>query len=395
MHALHRRSRTRSAVLSAACLALLGGVAACGSNSSSPAASSGTSAGSVSPAGGASSSPAGGAPAASGGASTTQVHLAMELLFSGVPFSAETQAGAEAAAKELNVKLDVGAPPTLDPPTAISQVANYLNTGVAGIAIGDEPAPLWTRALDDAVTKTKGNTVTFNTAPARGTSVKTFVGVDAAALGEQIATATIKAAGLGPQTTGEVIISRCVPQSAPLTLTVGGMAKAAKQLLPKATVLAPFNSMVVPSQNFAAWEQEARAHPNAVLALGSCDQDGDSMIKAKSDTGAKFVIGATDTSPQVLKGIADGTVAADVAQNWYVEGYTVIRLLAEAARNGGTPPAGWINPGTTVITKANVAALQARDASAAGQAAFYQPIIASLWADLSAATKPLSLVQGG
>ena len=317
----------------------------------------------------------------------------MELLVAGLPFTAEIQAGGDAAAKETGVELDVSAPSTFDPPAAISQVNNFLSSGVDGLAIAPEPAPLWTRALTDAVTKTNGNTVALQTPPPAGTTVKTYVGVDATELGRQIAEEAIKSSGLGPDTTGEVIIGKCTTQSTPLTQTTGGMAEAVKQALPKATVLDPFDSNSVPAQNFAAWEQEMRAHPDAVLVLGSCDQDGESMVKAKQVTGGHWAIGATATTPGVLAAIADGTVASSVAQNWYVAGYTVVRLLAEGLQQGTTPVEGWINPGTTVITKANVAEIVARDASPEGQAAFYKPLVSKLWADLGAATKPLTAAQ--
>lgn len=365
----HRRlSRRRSSTLVAGCLTLAAALTACSSSSDN---------------GGSSGAAAGDKPV-----------FGMELLLAGLPFTAELEAGGQAAADELGAQLDVNAPSTFDPPAAISQVNNFLSSGVNGLAIAPEPAPLWTRALTDAVTKTNGNTVALQTPPAKGIPVKTYVGVDAVDLGQQIATETIQAAGLGADTTGEVIIGKCTPQSTPLTLTVGGMAAAAKEALPQATVLDPFDSMSVPSQNFAAWEQQMRAHPDAVLVLGSCDQDGESMVKAKQVTGGDFIIGTTATTPGVLAAISDGTVAASVAQNWYVEGYTAIRLLTEAVRNNTTPAEGWINPGTTVITTTNVDAIKARDASPEGQAAFYKPLVTELWADLGAATKPLPDAQG-
>ncbi len=316
----------------------------------------------------------------------------MELIVTGLPFEAETQAGAEAAAKQFGATLNVSAPTTFDPATAISQVNSAISQGANGVAIADEPASLWTRALTNASSQTHGNTVTFNAVPAAGTA-KTYVGNNDLALGQVLAAATIKAAHLGPATTGQVIISNCNPTSSPLAVTVKGLVQTVQKLLPKATVEPPFNSQITPSANFTAWRQEISAHPSAVLALGSCDQDGDSMIKAKQAAGGKFAIGATDLDPLVLQGIANGTVAAALAQDWYVEGYTAIRLLIDSVRHGTPPPAGWIQPGTVTVTKANVAQLQARDASAAGMAAFYKPIIAKLWGNTSAATQPLSAAQ--
>ena len=388
----HRFASHRTTVAYAAGLSLILTLTACGSSTSTSSPSSASTSSAAPAAGGTSSSA--GAAGNSAAASGKPVHLGMELLVTGLPFVAELQAGGNAAAKELGVTLGVSAPSTFDPPTAISQVNNFLSTGVDGIVIAPEPAPLWTRALTDAVSKSKGNTVTIQTPPAAGTTVKTYVGNDATDLGRQTATAAIKAAGLGANTTGEVIIGKCTPESTPLTQTVEGMKQAVTQLLPKATLLAPFNSKTVPSENFTAWEQEMRAHPAAALILGSCDQDGDSMIKAKKLTGGHFVIGATATSPGILAAIGDGTVASTVTQNWYVESYTAVRLLTDAVRTGKAPAEGWISPGIIVVTKANLAAITARDASPEGQAAFYKPLVTKLWANLAAATKPLSAAQG-
>ena len=358
----HRRGpRLRPVAGLAVGILLSGAVAACGSGPS-------------------------GSGSAGGGEPT---RIGMELLLAGLPFTAELQAGGDLAAKELGLQLNVSAPSTFDPPGAIAQVNNALSTGVNGMVIAPEPAPLWTRALNDAVKRTKGYTVAIQTPPAASTTVVSYVGVDATDLGRQIASEAIKAAGLGPATTGEVVLGQCTPQSTPLAQTLGGMSDTVKMLLPQATVLPVFDSKSLPSENFAAWEQQMRAHPDAALVLGGCDQDGESMVKAKQVTGGRFAIGSTATTPGVLAGVADGTVAATVAQNWYVEGYTAVRLLGEARRNGTPLPQGWINPGTTVITKANVADIVARDASPAGQAAFYKPLVTNLWANLGAATRPL------
>ena len=67
-----------------------------------------------------------------------------------------------------------------------------------------------------------------------------------------------------------------------------------------------------------------------------------------------------------------------------------MRLIAEAVRAGKPPVEGWIVPGITVVTKDNVAAIQAREASPEAQAAFYKPLVTKLWADLPGAVKPLS-----
>jgi ABC-type sugar transport system substrate-binding protein len=378
----HRRFRARTGVVLAVCVSTVVGLTACGSSStSSSAAASAASSGSASS--GTTSSPA---KSTSTGA---RVNVGIELVQSGLAFTQETQAGAQAAAQQFNAQLSVSAPTQLDPTTAISQVNSALSQGAKGVAIADIPSSSWTRELSTALSETNGDVVAFNAPPVAGTA-KTYVGNSDIALGQKLAAAAIKAAHLGPNTTGQVVISNCAPGASLLAVTVKGEVETVKQLLPKATIEPPFNSEATPSANVTAWQQEISAHPSTVLALGTCDQDGDSMIKAKQSTGGKFAIGASDLDPLVMKGIADGTVAADLAQNWYLEGYTAVRMLIDAARNHTTPPAGWFQPGTTVVTKVNVSTLETRDASAAGLTTFYNPLIASLWGNIAAKAQPLS-----
>ena len=356
------------------------GSAACGSSSTSSKSASSSTSGELGEFRnrGSSTGPPAGAP----------VNVAIELVQNGLAFTQETQAGAQAAAKQFA-------------PTSASahRRARSHNRNLAGKQRplpgrkrrrdrGYPPSP-WTRELTTAMSQTNGNVVAFNSPPVAGTA-KTYVGNSDLTLGQKLASATIKAAHLGPNTTGQVIISNCAPGASLLAVTVKGEVDTVKQLLPKATIEPAFNSEATPSANSTAWQQEISAHPSTVLALGTCDQDGDSMIKAKQSTGGKFAIGASDLDPLVLQGIANGTVAADLAQNWYLEGYTATRMLIDAARNHTTPPAGWFQPGTTVVTKANVATLEKRDASTAGLTAFYKPIVAKFWSNISAAAQSLS-----
>lgn len=322
------------------------------------------------------------------------VDLAIELVASGLPFSQELQAGAEQAAEELNVNLDVTAPPSIDPPSAIAQVENALNSGVDGIAIADEPATLWTRTLTDAHERTNGNLITFNTIPVAGTPVATYIGVDAEGYGVILAEETVEAAGLDESTTGEVVVGQCFLGSEPLTLTTNALHDTLQELLPNATVLPIFESKPIPTDNFAAWEQMIGAHPDTVLTIGTCDQDANSMIKARETSGLDYKIGVVQSSPQVLTGLKDGSVAVVVTQPYFAIGYSIVRMLAESARSGEVPPEGWINTDVITITAENVADLEERDSGPEGQAAFYQPIIEEFWADdLAAMINPLSDIQ--
>ena len=370
---LNRNSfRIRRSLLVASAAMTVGLLAGCSSASGSGGSSSGSAAGSSS---------------AAAAKKASDVHLALQLLFAGVSFSNSTSNGAKQAAKESGVNLSVNATPTLDPAAATAQVENSLSSGVDGIGVGDEPASLWTRTLNDAVTHTKGNAIAFNSVPDPATTVKTYVGVNSAELGRRQVDETLKAAKLDPNTTGSVLLGQCVPQSNPLTSQLKAMGAEIQKLLPKAKVLPIFNSQVVPAQNFTAWEQAVQANKGIVLTMGACDQDGDSMVKARKTSGGHFAIGASNTDPAVIQGLKDGSVSAVVGGNFYLVGYTVTRMLGEAATKATAPPAGWFDTGEFVFTKANADEATARDASAAGEAAYNAPLIKSYWSKIDSAAK--------
>lgn len=188
-------------------------------------------------------------------------------------------------------------------------------------------------------------------------------------------------------------MGQCFLGSEPLTLTTNAVFDELGKLLPKATLVPIFESKPVPTDNFAAWEQMIGAHPDTVLTIGTCDQDANSMIKARETSGLDYSIGVVQSSPQVLTAVKDGSVAAVVTQNYYAAGYLIVKLLADSVRSGKPPVAGWINMGIEVTTKDNIADLEGRDSGADGQKAYYQPIIDKLLADLPAVTKPLADIQ--
>ena len=234
----HRFASHRTTVAYAAGLSLILTLTACGSSTSTSSPSSASTSSAAPAAGGTSSSA--GAAGNSAAASGKPVHLGMELLVTGLPFVAELQAGGNAAAKELGVTLGVSAPSTFDPPTAISQVNNFLSTGWTASSshrnrrlCGPALSPM--RSANPKATPSRSK-------PHRrpGPPSKPMLATTRPTFGRQTATAAIKAAGLGANTTGEVIIGKCTPESTPLTQTVEGMKQAVTQLLPKATLLAPF-----------------------------------------------------------------------------------------------------------------------------------------------------------
>ena len=331
-------------------------------------------------------------PTASGSAVSTDtpVQLGLQLINAGGKFTAESQAGAQAAAKDFNVNLTISTPPSYDPPTAISQTESMLASGVQGVGIAVEPASLWTRTLADAFDKTNGNVIATNAPPDDGSPVATYIGVQVADYASQLATNTVKAAKLDSTATGTVIVGECSANSSSLSAETAAALTTVKSLLPQANVLPVFVSDPTPDTDISAWGQEIAANPNTILALGFCDQDADAIIKAKQTSGGTFAIGVVQTSQLVLAGLQDGTVTAALLQPYYVISYLTVKLLAESVRSGTVPPSGWIDTGSIAVTNADYSFAVNRDASDAGLAAAYAPLLQTFSGDLAAVTKPIA-----
>ncbi len=323
-----------------------------------------------------------------------EVNLAMELTLTGVKFAQDTRAGMEAFADEDgNVNLDVQGPPSIDPALAQQQTNNLLTRNPDGFGVSPFPPSLWTRTLQD-LTQRVPNSLAYAIKPvetqdeAASSLLKTFVGINDAAHAREAMTTVIELGGLDTDTTGDVILGQCVPgDTGVLAERVDAWRDVASELLPNTNVEV-FDSKVEPQANTAAWDQQLRAHPDTVLAIGACDQDGPSIYKVKKEQGYDFAAGALETSPETLTGVEDGTLLATSAVNWYLQGYTVARLLTEGAR-GDALPEGFVDIGATLITSDNVAEIIKRDSSPEETAAWYAPKIEELFADLDANTYPL------
>jgi ABC-type sugar transport system substrate-binding protein len=323
-----------------------------------------------------------------------KVKLAVELTLTGVKFAQDTKAGMDAFAKEDGaIDLETQGPPSIDPVTAQKQASDMLATSPDGFGISPFPPELWQRTIKDIKAKIP-NSIAYNIKPvgkvgdAGSSPLKTFVGVDDTESARQALTKTIELAKLTPDATGEILLGQCVAgNTGVLYERIQGFKEVAAKLLPKAKVTV-FDSKVEPQANTVTWTSELAAHPKPLLAIGTCDQDSTSLYKVKKAKGYTFPAGALETPPEAIKGIEDGTILASVAVNWYLEGYVAAKLLADGAR-GTQPPEGFVDVGSTLITKDNVAEIKQRDSSPAETAAWYAPKIKALFGDLDANVHPL------
>ncbi|HZO37410.1 MAG TPA: substrate-binding domain-containing protein [Solirubrobacteraceae bacterium] len=336
-------------------------------------------------------------PAAKQAASKKKVKIAMELILTGVQFGVDTKNGINAFVKDDGaVSAQVNGPVTVDPGTAQKQTTDMIAKGPNAVGVAPFPPEAWQRTLKDINKKYPKTSLTFNAKPSGKVGdiskqpFKTFVGINDAASARAVLTKTIELAKLKSSATGEVLLGQCVPgNTGVLADRIRGFKQVLAKLLPKATPVV-FDSKVDPQGNTTAWTTELVAHPKPILAIGTCDQDGTSLYKVKkANSSYKFPVGAVETPPETVLGIQDGTILASSSVNWYLEGYTAARLLAESAR-GKAIPAGFIDIGYTMITKKNIAEIKKRNSSLANTRAWYAPKVKEQFANMKKYTHSLS-----
>lgn len=326
----------------------------------------------------------GGSTEASGGGEKEQVSIAMEEILTGVAFGQEIKEGIEGyAAEDSAASVEVQGPPSTEPEIAQKQATDMLAKQPDAFGFAPFPPELWTRTAQNIWDQVGPNVLTFNERPSSevdsvsASPVQTFVGTADTSEAREILEKTIELAKLPKSFTGEVILGQCVAQEAGvLAQRTDGFEEALANLLPNAKV-ERFTSEVEPQANTKAWTTELAAHSSADLAIGTCDQDGTSLYKVKKEKGYDLIVGAMELPPETIAGLKDGSIIAAVGTNWWLQGYTATRMLAEAAR-GGELPEGWVDSGYKFYTGDDIAEIEER---ANEPAKFYKADVEEMFAN--------------
>ena len=270
----------------------------------------------------------------------------------GNPFIQQIVDGAEAAAADLNVELQVVGPEDGSAETQLSLVDSLVASGVQGIATS-VPGESMASRLNEIVA---GGTpvVQFNLLV---TSVNApYVGERSVGSGRILGEKVLEQLG-GETATGKVIIGNCFPGFPVLE----NRAKGVQESLAVATgieVLGPFDVKVAANENYAAWEALLAANPDAKALIGLCAPDIASLGKlqaANPDT--RFVSGGYDLTAENLAEIKAGNAYISLGQTPFMQGYLPVKMLADTIRgevNVDLSAGGFLDAGTEIVTADSV-----------------------------------------
>jgi ABC-type sugar transport system substrate-binding protein len=312
----------------------------------------------------------------------------------GNPFIQQIVDGAEAAAADLNVELQVVGPEDGSAETQLQLVDSLVASGVQGIATSVPGESMASRLNEIVASGTP--IVQFNLLV---TSVKApYVGERSVGSGRILGEKVLEKIG-GASATGKVIIGNCFPGFPVLE----NRAREVQESLAAASgveVLGPFDVKVAANENYAAWEALLAANPDAKALIGLCAPDIASLGKLQAaNASTPFVSGGYDLTTENLAEIKAGNAYISLGQTPFMQGYLPIKMLADVIRgdaNVDLSAGGFLDAGTEIVTADSVeepydlppltfAQLEELAASPEKTREYYQPLVdnqISFWSTL-------------
>ena len=335
----------------------------------------------------ASQAPASQAPASQAGATSAppaRIKIGFVTHVRGNPFIQQIIDGANAAAKDLNVELQVTGPEGGDADAQLKAVQTLVASGAQGIATS-VPGESMASGLN-AIIESGIPVVQFNLLSA---SVKApYVGERSVQSGRILGTQVLEKVG-GPSATGKVIIGNCFPGFPVLENRAKGV-RESLAAAPGIKILGPFDVKVAANENYAAWEALLAANPDAKALVGLCAPDIASLGKLQAaNKSTLFVSGGYDLTAENLAEIKAGNAFISLGQTPFMQGYLPVKILADKIR-GNTKldlsAGGFLDAGTEIVTATSVkepfdlppltfAQLEELAASPEKARAYYQPLI--------------------
>jgi ABC-type sugar transport system substrate-binding protein len=327
----------------------------------------------------------------SGGSTSAEtakdVNLGMVVATSTQNAMQEMAFGAKAAADGTpGVNLKQAAPNGINGPEEVKLFSATTQTAKDGIAVMTTTPDLFARPFAQAVAKGIP-VVAVDAGPLPTSKVTTFVGNSNTELGRTVAEEIIKK--IPDDATGEVVLGNDIPGLPLLEHRLAGMKEVLKRERPGLKIVGPFNVGAEPTENYNHWNDLVKAHPGAVAYMAPGDQDAVSFARISKSNGKKYLVGACDVDPAALDALEAGYVEV-LGDPWhFMKGYIALKLLAAKAQDGKALPEGWFNPGSGIVTKANVAEIFAREKNNDARVAFFKEEIDKQLGDPSAYLKPM------
>jgi ABC-type sugar transport system substrate-binding protein len=315
-----------------------------------------------------------------GGGSTKEVDLSFVYATSTINAMQEMAFGAKVAAGEREgVNYSEAAPAGVNGPQQVQMFQSATQTSRDGIAFETLTPDLFTRPLEQAASSGIP-IVSIDTAPPEGSGVDFFVGNSNENVGRILAEELVAQLPEGQR--GTVVLGNAIPGLPVIEERLAGMKDVIETERPDLEVVGPLATANEPTENFNAWNNILKAHPDALAYLGAGAQDSVSLARLHESTGATWLAGACDLDPAALEGLKNGHLFAIASPEHWLKGYIALRLLALNAQEGEELPTGWWNPGELLVTAENVDEIIERQTDEDSRAAWFKEVADEQFANM-------------
>jgi len=300
-------------------------------------------------------------------------------------FTQVIKRGAEDAGKALGVDVEVVGPSSFEATEAISQFEGMVQKKKDGLVVIPMPGEVWVKPIKEA-TSAGIPVVTANITSA-GSDSATWFGQDEYQSGVTLATELKKQLEAAGKKSGTILVGICKPGVAVLEERFKGFKKGMEGSA--YTLTDPKDVGTENTANYSAWENQAGKAPQIIAVVGLCSMDIPNLAKLKVKTKSTWFIAGYDLNQETLDSIKAGTTQISIGQNPYLQGYLPVLALVQHLRDKKPLPAGWVNVGTEVVTKANVDSLYSRETDHAAETKWYAEHVEKNFKDLGALAKPV------
>lgn len=289
-------------------------------------------------------------------ATTASTKIAFVCALPSIAFFGPIVNGANAAAKQLGVKLNyTGMGPTnVNGPAEATILKAAIAQKPAGLVVCNffpsAESPLIKQAVAAGIPVIVANS---GAATWQGDGAVAYLGEDSFQGGQAAATAMVKAGVKHPLCFDDT------PGNPDVAARCAGFVNGMKSHGIKVTVVNDEQASSNPTAIAAAIKGELASKPiDGVLTMGP--EQGDAASQAVSQVGktGKVKVGTFDLSTNILNGISKGNVLFGIWQEPYLQGYLPVVMAYQYAKYGFSP-VGYVHTGPLLVTKGNVAKVTA------------------------------------
>lgn len=266
------------------------------------------------------------------------------------PFFNETTRGAQDAAKEFGVEVEVLGPDTADISKQVAIVEGLIARGIDGIGLGVLDPTALTPYINSAIEKGIP-VVTFDT-DAPLSKRLCFIGtnnVEAGKHAARVAVSLLEKKYGAPK--GKICISMGVPTQLNLNQRLEGFKEVIAQY-PDIQIVDIQTGYGDPEKTTANIENMVTAHPDMDLLFGVDAQAGPSAVVVWKARGLKIAIVTFDDLPDIIAGVREGIITVTIVQRQYNWGYLIVESLVKAKKDKPLPVN--MDTGTIEVTLDNV-----------------------------------------